>query len=132
MTNRDTDPEILRLFEAERLADEAAAPDLDALLARTELRQAGARPLRRIALASAIAAAVAIAVIFLATLPRRSTPGSPDLPPATMELARWKAPTDTLLQTPGSDLWTSVPDLTPPVSATGTGIPLETTKGVER
>lgn len=133
--NRDTDPEIARLFEAQRVSDEVAAPDLDALLARPARRRASeVRAIRRFTIGAAALAAVAAAVILL----RPSPPGRPSvsdasgLPNAALELAGWKAPTDAFLQTPGSDLWTEVPDLAPAAPQLETGVLLETTKGVER
>ena len=132
MNPRDSDHEIRRLFEAASLADETAAPDLDDLLARP-VPHTGARSLGRIVrAASAIAAVVAMAFVFHAASSRRPAAASPDLPPAAVQLASWTSTTDSLLQTPGSDLWTSVPDLAPAISVTGFEVPLETTKGVER
>ena len=133
MTTDPRDDEIARRFEERRLADEAGAPDLGALLARHGRRRpAGARATRRIAIGAAtLAAAAAAVVIVVRSTSPGTAPESSDLPPITMALASWKAPTDTLLQTPGSDLWTSVPDLAT-APALENGIPLETTKGVER
>lgn len=134
MTARDSDPEIRRLFQAERLADEATAPGLDALLAGSARREpAGLRSALRLALATAVLAGAALTVVLhRAGPPRRVRPDVSELPPAAAQLASWTAPTDSLLRTPGSNLWTSLPDLAAPLPATGTGIPLETTKGVER
>ena len=133
---RGTDPEIARLFEAERLADEAAAPDLDALLARPARRQESeARGIRRVALgAAAFLAATVVVVVLRSSSPRHPTvpEAAAALSPAATELASWKAPTDALLRTPGSDLWTSVPEIANPTGALETGIRLATTKGVER
>jgi hypothetical protein len=135
MTTDPRDDEIARRFEERRLADEAAATDLEALLARPPRRHAvQAWAIRRLAFVAAALAAAASAVFVLRNVRpwHGGAPESSDLPPAAMELAAWKAPTDTLLQTPGTDLWTSVPDLAPDASVLETGIPLASTKGVER
>jgi hypothetical protein len=135
MTTDPRDDEIARRFEERRLADEAGAPELPTLLARPPRRHAvQVRAFRRLAFgAAALAAAVSAVFVLRNVRPRQGgTPESSDLPAAAVELAAWKAPTDTLLQTPGADLWTSVPELAPEASALETGIPLATTKGVER
>jgi hypothetical protein len=134
MTTDPRDDEIARRFEERRLDDEAAAPELSALLARPpRARAAQVRAIRRLAFgASALAAAVVAAFLLRTALPRHAgSSESPGLPPAAIALARWEAPTDVFLQTPGSDLWTSVPDLAP-APALESAISSETTKGVER
>ena len=61
-----------------------------------------ARARRRRPFASLAFAIVAIIVLAIVMIPRR--------PPAP-SITRWKAPTDFLLQTPGSELLSSTPDL---------------------
>ena len=134
MTTDPRDDEIARRFEERRLTDEAAAPELSALLARPpRARTAQVRAIRRLAFgASAVAAAVLVVFVLRTGRPRQGgSPESSGLSPAAIALARWEAPTDVFLQTPGSDLWTSLPDLAP-ASALESAISPETTKGVER
>jgi hypothetical protein len=132
MKTHDDDPETLRSFEEERLGDEASAPDLEALLARPSgRRRVQVRTARRIAIAAAtFAAAAVLLVIRVRVTPSRTVPESSALSPEAIALVTWKSPTDTLLETPGSDLWTQVPDLAPPVPAVEEHIPVSPTKGV--
>jgi hypothetical protein len=130
MTSEIPDPDLTRLFESERLDAEASAPDLDELLARPRRRP---RPgaIRLVALSAALVALAAAALLVrTASRPGRARE-SADASPASVQLADWKAPTDILLATPGSDLWTRVPTLAPRVPAPRTGVFLEVTKGVE-
>jgi hypothetical protein len=126
------DSELVRLFEQERRDTEAGAPDLGALLARPRRRAVRLPAVRLVALAATLAAVVSAATLLRISLRSSRAAGSADLPPAARELANWKAPTDVLLATPGSDLWRRVPLLAPRVPALDLGAPLEATKGVER
>jgi hypothetical protein len=135
MKSESPDAIIARLFEEERRADEAAAPDLARLLARSRRRSEDARAVRRSAfLAAALAATVAAALLVLRPArPRGPTPEGADiagLAPAAVQLANWKAPTDAFLRTSGSDLWSRVPVLLPRESALETRTVTEPTKGV--
>ena len=124
MTDDDRDRELTRLFEAERRADESAAPDLDGLL--TRVRPRGVRPgaRRRIALALAVAGVLAAAVLLV-----RGGASYRGAPPAdSAQLAEWKSPTAFLLQTPGSELLTQVPTLASP--PTDDPVAPQPTKGV--
>jgi hypothetical protein len=126
------DSELARLFHEERRDAEAAAPEPGALLARPRRRRpAGARLVRRAALAAA-RAVIAAALLLRTRSFRGHAPQAAGLPPAARQLAAWRAPTDVLLRTPGSDLWTRVPVLAPRSSVPEPGIFLEATKGVER
>ena len=131
MSPEDLDREMARLFAEQRGADEASAPALRELVARP--RRPGTswkRSITRIALIGAAAAAVTAAVILLQ--PARPRDGGPDaaVPPAATQLASWKAPTDSLLRTSGSELWTRVPILVSPVTHSEPAHPAQTTKGV--
>lgn len=131
MSPEDLDREIERLFDEQRRADEASAPALRELMARPRrLGTSWKRSLARVALIGTAAAAATVAVILLR--PARLREGGPDtaLPPAAVQLARWKAPTDSLLRTPGSELWTRVPILVSPVTPLEPAHPAQTTKGV--
>jgi anti-sigma-K factor RskA len=125
----EDDPEITRLFDEQRRADEATAPALRELLARPRgLQATGRRGAWRIALvAVTVAAAIAGALLLR---PARHLGQETELPPAASQLASWKAPTDALLKTPGSDLWTRVPVLISRSSQVDPSHPVQTTKGV--
>jgi hypothetical protein len=126
MTPDSFERELSRLFEAQRRADEASAPDLDALLARTEPRRR--RPAgRRIAYAITIAGLVAAAVLLVRGDARRGV-----APPAEAgQLADWQSPTAFLLETPGSELLTEIPTLAAQPTAETVSAP-RPTKGVAR
>ena len=128
MSFEDPDREIARLFDEERRADEASAPALRELLARpTSGRTHWKRGVGRIALAAAAATAA-----FLLLRPARTNDLRPEteLPPAASQLASWRAPTDALLRTPGSELWTRVPILVSRAAPLDPAHPVQTTKGV--
>jgi len=118
--------ELSRLFEAERRADESAAPDLDALLVRRPRRPRSAG--RRIALttAAALASLVTVAVLLVRGAAHRAASAEPPV-----QLADWQSPTDFLLDTPGSELLTQIPTLSVPPDAGNAGVP-QPTKGVAR
>ena len=124
MSPEDLDREIARLFAAQRRADEASAPALRELMARPR-RLRTSWSLARIALVGATAAP-ALAAILLLRPAGTETP----LPPAALQLANWKAPTDSLLRTSGSELWSRVPVLVSPVTHVEPPHPAQTTKGV--
>ena len=132
MSSEDLDREIARLFDEQRRADEASAPALRELLARPNSRRTPwKRGIGRIVLAAAAAAAATAGVLLLR--PARPRDGGPEaaLPPAASQLASWTAPTDTLLRTPGSELWTRIPILVSRSSPLADPAhPVETTKGV--
>lgn len=115
MSSRDLDREIARLFEEQRRADQTSAPAFRQLLARRPARGArGGRWIRWPALAAVTAAVVVAAVLLLRQRPPSSDQGPELFASATM-LAAWKAPTDSLLETPGADLLGLLPVLVSPV-----------------
>jgi len=131
MTSNGRDNEISRLFEAERRADESAAPPLDALLARAARpRVSPVRLLRQLDVAAALLAILAAAALVL-----RSGSARPAAPPQgeteTIRLSDWQSPTDFLLDTPGSELLTQIPDF-PDQPATGGALAAPPTKGDAR
>jgi hypothetical protein len=129
MSPEDLDREIARLFAEQRRSDEASAPALRELMARPR-RLRTSWSLARIALVGATAAAAIAAILLLRAA--RAREGGPEtaLPPAASQLANWKAPTDSLLRTSGSELWTRVPILVSPVTYVEPAHPAQTTKGV--
>ena len=132
MSSEDPDREIARLFVEQRRADEASAPALRELLARpNSSRTPWKRGIGRIALAAAAAAAATAGVLLLRPVHLRDGGPGAELPPAASQLASWKAPTDALLRTPGSELWTRIPILVSRSSPLADPAhPVETTKGV--
>jgi hypothetical protein len=130
LNGSDRDPEIARLFEEKRRSDETFAPPLRELLARSRAHRARrARPARRILLAAATVILIAASAVLLRPKPRRAPEAQ--LPAVATQIAAWKAPTDILLQTPGSDLLSQIPVLESHASEAATAV-LEPTKGVER
>jgi hypothetical protein len=115
MNPKDLEGELTRLFEQQRRADEASAPDFHELMARAR----GAAKVRdfardgRWAWRAAVAAAASIALAAGLSL-LRPAPES-RLPSNAATLADWKAPTDVLLQTPGAELLARLPVLLPSV-----------------
>lgn len=106
----DDDRDLHARFAAQRREDASVVRPFGAVLAR---RRAPASLFRRNAMlvaAAASLAAVALGVHFIGRRPR----------PPLVDLAavRWVAPTDFLLQLPGSELLRTVPSFTPVVSDT--------------
>jgi hypothetical protein len=126
----DRDREITRLFEDKRRDDEATAPDVRELLSRPRLHRArGARATLGLGLASAAVIVVVASVVLLRPKAPRSS--ETELLAAAARIASWKAPTDVLLRTPGSDLLSQLPVLESHASEAASAV-LEPTKGVER
>ena len=99
------DSEIRQRFAQLREADQGSAPSFARTYGRARARRSLRAILRVRPLVIATAAAVVIAGIGLAYARSLSTSG------ATPEIATWRAPTDVLLQTPGSDLLGAMPAL---------------------
>jgi hypothetical protein len=125
----DRDRELSRLFEAERRADESAAPDLDALLARRPRRRTSAG--RRLVLwaTAALAALVTVAALLM-NVRGGPHPIAPAAEPP-LQLADWESPTAFLLDTPGSELLTEIPTLASLAANENVASP-QPTKGVTR
>jgi len=112
-----SDDDLRRRFEALRLDEANRAPGFEALRHRGD---AASRRLRRQSRwrwvwAPALATCGAVAWIAF--------PRAPEVSLASWELGRWAAPTDVLLELPGSALLREVPsleiDLAAPISNTG-------------
>jgi hypothetical protein len=97
--------EIRRRFAQLREADREHAPGFAQIYAHARSRSIS-RPIHRARpLVIGAAAAVVIAAIWLASARSLSHPT------ATPEIATWRAPTDALLRTPGSELLGAMPSL---------------------
>jgi hypothetical protein len=99
------DREIRQRFAQLRDADQESAPSFAQTYGRARARRSFRATRRMKPLVFATAAAVVIAAIGLAYA--RSLPPSA----ATPEIATWRAPTDVLLRTPGSELLGEMPAL---------------------
>jgi hypothetical protein len=132
VTPDDRDRELSRLFQAERLADESAAPRLDELFGRARPRRVRAGDaLGRLALAAAVAGVIAAAAAVLRS--GASVESAPAATPVaeTVQLAEWRSPTAFLLDTPGSELLTEVPILsTAPLAESAGAAAPQPPKGV--
>lgn len=106
MNRRDEDREITRLLGELRRSDEAAAPDFRSVLARARVSRVTRRSAWRLA-----AIAVTLVVVAGALLLARRPDSEADLQAAAQTIVGWKAPTDSLLRTPGSELLRSTPRL---------------------
>jgi hypothetical protein len=124
MKTEPPDQRLARLFRDARLADEASAPDLARLLERNPRR--AAPPRRRLALPAAALAIVAVLVVVLVVRPARRPR------PDAIAIADWQSPTDSLLQTSGSELLSSLPQLVSSDLAVESRVSPELTKGVSR
>lgn len=97
--------EIRRRFAQLREADREHAPGFAKTYERARTRSSS-RAMRRVRpLVIGAAAAVVIAAIWLASARSFSHPA------ATATIANWRAPTDVLLKTPGSELLGAMPSL---------------------
>ena len=97
--------ELLRQFTELREADKVRAPTFAQIYGRARARASLHRTPRVRPLMLAAAAVVVIAALSLA-YGRSTTP-----PTTTPAIATWRAPTDVLLQTPGSELLGVMPAL---------------------
>jgi hypothetical protein len=117
MNPKDLESELTRVFEEQRRADEASAPDFRELMARARAAAKGrdfaparqGRWARRAIFTAAASVALAAGLYLLRPTREPRWPSNP----AT--LADWKAPTDVLLQTPGAELLARLPVLLPSV-----------------
>jgi hypothetical protein len=113
MTAKDEERAIASALEQRRKVDEASAPSFHATLTSA---RAGRAP-RRSAIGSVLAAATLLAVIVgLVVLESKHPPPVSRRPVPTPSSAKaslesWESPTDFLLETPGSELWSGLPRL---------------------
>jgi hypothetical protein len=108
MTDRDAarDSTVGRQFRALRQEDAGGAPPFAATLDAAYARRAPTRRRHRIALAAAAVIAAALVLLVARTRPPR--------PAIDLAAVRLPTPTDFLLQLPGADLLSSVPELGAP------------------
>jgi hypothetical protein len=99
------DREIRSRFAQLRQADQESAPSFAEAYGRVRARRSRHATLRLRPLAIAAGAVITIAAISLAY--SRSLSHSA----ATSSIATWRAPTDVLLRTPGSELLSAMPAL---------------------
>jgi hypothetical protein len=99
------DDRIERALSEQRRLDEGLAPDFRFLLARPRPR-AGRGPAGRALVLAALLVAISIGIALWS---RSRRPVPPRIGPTSMagSLTTWRAPTDFLLETPGSRLWFS-------------------------
>lgn len=91
--------QLKRGFQALRTHERAHAPEFEALLARAPRRRRG-----RWLLAGGVAMAAVIATLMLWPRHMNNTVAAPSI-------TQWRAPTDVLLVTPGSQLLSELPAL---------------------
>jgi len=97
--------EIRRRFAQLREAERESAPGFAKTYARARSRRSSGAMQRVRPLVVGAAAAVVIAAVWLASARSLSHPA------ATPTIANWRAPTDALLRTPGSELLGAMPAL---------------------
>ena len=100
--------EIRQRFAQLREADRERAPSFAQTYARARTRRSLGATLRVRPLVIGAAAAVVIAAVWLANARSFSTHSTP---PTVAAIAAWRAPTDVLLRTPGSELLGTMPAL---------------------
>ena len=118
MTARNDEREIASALEQLRKADESSAPSFHVTL--TSARDG--RVSRRAPIGPVLAAATLLLVfvglaVFQSKHPPASRPPVPAPSSAKASLESWRSPTDSLLETPGSELWRDMPRLTEPLPA---------------
>src|ERR1041385_5893200 len=111
MNEERQDEKIRRLFRELRTFDAHTAPTFDATWKAAGNRNAiaaGHPPFAILIAATAIVAAlVVVGAIWFQSHRTKTEP----IEIASNSLSDWQSPTAFLLQTPGSDVWTSVPSL---------------------
>lgn len=113
MSAKGSEREIARLFEAQREADEALAPPFADIVHRPARRARSVRSFRPIAAAAGVLVVAALVLLLHRARPAR--PPVPAIESDAVALGTWKAPSDVLLETPGSDLLDRTPILASPV-----------------
>lgn len=106
----DEDSELARVLTELRRTDEASAPSFAQTLARARASTAATRTRRVFRLAAALGALLLIGITW-ALWKRPAVEGA--LPARALSLATWKAPSDSLLSTPGRSLASSLPEIVP-------------------
>lgn len=126
MNEIERDRELARRLGELGRADEADAPDFRQLLGRARSRQTA--PARRPARALVALGAVLVLAAVAAWLWRR--PPAAPVRPSGPSLSEWKAPTDSLLRTPGLELLESLPRVSSVPRYGGGTYEMARTKGV--
>ncbi|MDQ6894015.1 MAG: hypothetical protein M3167_15190 [Acidobacteriota bacterium] len=111
MADDDLDRELARRFEELRTADELGTPSFRGVLGRAP-RGASIRG-RRFALVLGAAAAAAVLAVVL--LRPAGEPAGPSAAIPAAAITEWKSPTDSLLETPGSELYGEPPPAAQPI-----------------
>jgi hypothetical protein len=101
MNERD-DFDLRERFAHLRDRERACAPDFDRVVARAGVARGPRASWAYVAAAALVVAAVALVVLRRIEMPAQRTESS---------LARWSAPTDFLLRTPGHELLSTSPAL---------------------
>lgn len=120
MNDRPQDTELRARFAAQRRADASDAPAFAGMLVRARAEAVGAAPapaarrlrLRRLVYVGGLAAAAAIATLFIVPRSRSSEDAFEQAVRAYQSgpaLGAWQSPTDGLLNVPGSQLISTVP-----------------------
>lgn len=113
----ELDRELARRLAELRRTDEAGAPSFRQVLERPRARRAASVTWSPLRLALAASALVFIALVALLV---HRPPDGLSVAQGVRSLAEWKAPTDSLLRTPGSELFDSVPQFSlAPVTVSG-------------
>lgn len=109
MTGNDQD--LRDRFAALRRDEETQAPEFAGLIGSRRER-GRRRPIKLIA-AMAFSAAMIAAALFMGRAPWNREFWRPHLEPGSQvaSITKWKSPTDFLLETPGTELLRTVPDL---------------------
>jgi hypothetical protein len=103
----DADRDLRRAFAALREDDRRRTPDFERLTMRTTRPRPAAAAAWRVLLATGAAAVLVLAALWWWPSSNVETP----LPGGAASLVAWRAPTDVLLQTPGSALLAEIPDV---------------------
>jgi hypothetical protein len=115
MNQYDEESDLRGAFAADLLAEDAAStPSFEAMWDAAGRERRKAKTALRVRIACSAAAAVIIALGSF--LYFHSVPVPHSEQPRTVRMSDWKASTDFLLKTPGSEILTDVPDLQPDVT----------------
>jgi hypothetical protein len=108
----DLDRDLARRFEEVRTADDLRTPSFRGVLGRAPRPGASIRR-RRFALVLGAAAAAALLAVALLRPPGEPAGSSAAISAAA--IAEWKSPTESLLETPGSELYREPPPAAQPI-----------------
>jgi hypothetical protein len=118
MTARDDEREIASVLEQLRKADESSAPPFHvALTSARDGRVSRRSPIGPVLAAATLLLVIVGLAVFESKHPPASRPPVPAPSSTKASLESWESPTDFLLETPGSELWSGLPRLTEPLPA---------------